>query len=227
MKKIGIIGGLAWPSTITYYRVINQEVERLTGHTPELILMQPDFHEIEKYQEMGEWYEVEKVLGELAERLEKAGADLIIMASNTVHQVYDGVRKKAGVPVLHIVDSLGEKLNEDGIERIGLLGTIYTMEMEYFRGRLRDSYGIESVVPSPDNERALNECIFGDITGDNVSDDTKGVLRKCVDDILKQSVQAIVLGCTELDLISDYPCEVPIYDTTMIHCMAAVDEIVE
>ena len=225
MKTLGLIGGLSWYSTIVYYRTINQLTnERLgSSHSAKLILFSIDFEEFRILQNKGDWNAVEKILSDIAIQLENAGADCIVMCTNTPHLVADTVRQKIKIPLLHIAEETAKEIVSKKINKIGLLGTKFTMENSFFKDRLLQ-FGIESIVPDDPDKDYIHASIFNELTRGFFKDDTKNKYLDIIDKLKEGGAQGVVFGCTEFSiLINPADCSIPIFDTTAIHSIAAAN----
>ncbi len=232
MKTIGMIGGLAWPSTITFYRVINEEIAERLGenglHCAKLILTQTDFHEVEYNQSIGNWDRVGELIGEQAERLKAAGADFFFIACNTVHKAYEQIIRHTDLPCIHIVDPVGEYAVKNGYRRIGLMGSGYTTDGTYFKGRLLDRYGIQTLVPQGENRENIHRALYSELTKGIVREDTHREFVRCISELTDRGAELIVLGCTEFGLIvKQEDSAVPVLDTAVALARAAVDRALE
>lgn len=226
MKTIGLIGGMSWESTLEYYRIINEAVkEKLGGfHSAEMVLYSVDFAEVEAFQHRGEWDRAAVLLTEAARRVEAAGADFALLATNTMHRVFDEIRKGIRIPLLHIADVTGREIQARGLRRIGLLGTRFTMEQEFYKGKLARDFGIDVLIPDEAERRAIHGILYDELCLGAVKDASREVFRKIIGGLESRGAQGIVLGCTEIPLIvkqKDYA--LPLFDTTDLHARAAVD----
>lgn len=215
---------MSWESTVTYYQLINQLIgEQLGGlHSAKIILSSVDFAEIEGYQSNNQWEKSGEVLGEEARKLEKAGADFFLICTNTMHKVADQVASKVTIPLVHIADATIDKLLENNIKKIGLLGTSYTMTQTFYKERII-SAGIEVVIPNMEDIRQVNQIIFSELVLGKVTKSSKEIYLKVIEKMLSQGVEGIILGCTEIGLlISQQDTTVPLFDTTVIHSEKAV-----
>ena len=226
MKTIGLIGGMSWESTIPYYRHINETVkERLGGlHSARIVLVSVDFHDIEALMRAGNWDAVGSALAEAARTLAGAGADLIVLATNTMHRVAESIAAAVDVPLLHIVDPTAQAIKAAGLGRIGLIGTRFTMEEAFYRERLATRHGIKVLVPDEADRALVHRVIFEElclgVTNPQSRDAYRAVMRKLV----SRGAQGIILGCTEFSLlIGAHDAEVPLFDTTGLHARAAAD----
>ena len=225
MKTIGIIGGMSWESTATYYRLLNEGVKEALGglHSARILLYSFDFDDIEKLQAADDWDESAARLSDAAKGLQQGGADLLIIATNTMHRVADEVAAAIDIPLLHIADASGRRLAADGIKKAGLLGTRFTMEQDFYRKRLADNFGIELLIP-PDEERGtVHKMIYEELCRGIISDDSRQQCLQIIEALAEAGAEAMVLGCTELPLLVQ-PRHTPfrLYDTTAIHAQEAV-----
>ena len=225
MKTIGLIGGMSWESTIPYYRIINEEVRNRLGglHSAKIILYSVDFDEIERLQSGDEWEKAGDILGNAAQTLETAGADLIVICSNTVHKVADQIASNIQIPLLHIADAAADELEKSHIRRAGLLGTKYTMLQGFYRDRLA-ARNIETLIPDPDDAESVNNIIFGELCIGDIREES---CRKCLDiieSLREHGAEGVILGCTELGMLIDLAdIEIPVFDTTVIHARKAAE----
>lgn len=226
MKTIGLLGGMSWESTAEYYRIINQAVkERLGGHhSAKLLVYSVDFGEIEDLQHSGEWGDLTRLMIEAAGRVERGGADFLLICTNTMHKMAGEVEESIGIPLLHIVDAAAEEIKRRGLAVVGLLGTRFTMEQDFYRGRLKDAHGIEVLVPAEADREAVHSIIFDELCHGIIEPASRDVLKRVIEKLVSEGAQGIVLGCTELPfLIKQEDVATPLFDTTEIHALAAVD----
>ena len=227
MKKIGLIGGMSWESTVTYYKMINEKVGAALGgsSSADMIIRSLDLAEIEWLQDNDRWDAVAYILVEAARELESAGADFIVMASNTVHKVYDEVAASVSVPVLHIAEPVIEAMQRAGIRNIGLLGTRYTMEGDFLKEKL-ESVGISVIVPDEEKIDTIHKAIFTEAVVGNVSDETKAMFIDVINEFIARGAQGVILGCTELGLMIDSDdSSLPLFDTAVLHAERAAEEM--
>jgi len=225
MKTLGLIGGLSWYSTSVYYKTINQLTNQRLGssHSSKLILFSVDFEEFRLLQNVGNWGEVEKMLSGIAVQLENAGADCIVMCTNTPHLVADTIRQKIKIPLLHIAEETAKEIVRQEINKVGLLGTKFTMENSFFKDRL-SQFGIETIVPDDFGKDYIHASIFNELTRGFFKEDTKNKYLEIIDRLKTDGAKGVVFGCTEFSiLINPAECSIPIFDTTAIHSKAAVD----
>jgi aspartate racemase len=223
---IGLIGGLSWESSAQYYRIINREVRaRLGGvHSARSLMWSVDFGEIERLQHDGDWDKLTEQMKDAAIRLERGGADFVLICSNTMHRMADAVAEAIDIPFIHIADPTGAKIKAAGLRKVGLIGTAFTMEQDFYKGRLNDLFGLEVVVPHAEDRRIIHDIIYRELVAGEVLPKSRAAYREVIARLVAQGAQAIILGCTEIMLlISDEDSAVPLFDTTAIHAMAAVD----
>lgn len=226
MKTIGLIGGMSWESTVTYYQLINEYVKKKLGgfHSAKIVLYSVDFDEIEKYQSAGDWAASAAALTEAAKSLEQAGADFILICTNTMHKVYDEVQAGVNVPLLHIAEATADALITDGIDRVLLQGTKYTMLQDFYKQRLIDR-GIEVMLPADDEIETINDIIFGELCLGKIKPSSKEALIAITEKYAQEGALGVILGCTEIGLlIGQSDVSIPVYDTAVIHAEAAANE---
>lgn len=226
MKTIGLIGGMSWESTVTYYKIINETVkERLGGfHSGKILLYSIDFAEIEECQAKGEWEKSAEILSEAAENLEKAGADFIVICTNTMHKVAGKIQENIKIPVIHIADATAHKLKQDGILKTALLGTKYTMTQDFYKEKLREN-GIEVLIPEEKDIEIVNHVIYEELCLGKILDSSRKEYIRIIDGLKEKGAQGVILGCTEIGLlISQKDSPLPVYDTTEIHALSACEK---
>ena len=226
MKTIGLIGGMSWESTVEYYRVINESVrERLGGlHSAKCVLYSVDFAEVEESQRRGQWPEAAQLLVGAAQRVEKAGADFVLICTNTMHKLADTVQAGIGIPLLHIADATAEKVKQAGRQRVGLLGTRFTMEEDFYRGRLASQFGLEVMIPDTKDRETVHRIIYEELCVGTIRPESRAQVADIMSRLVEMGAEGIILGCTELGLlIGAEDCRVPLFDTTRIHALAAVE----
>jgi len=225
MKTIGILGGMSWESSIEYYRLINQLVKQRLGglHSAKSVMVSVDFAPVEACMARGEWDQVGAYLVDAARQVESAGADLLLIATNTMHKLYDRVCQAVTIPVLHIADPTGEQILEAGLTRVGLLGTKYTMEQDFYRARLEDQFGVEVLVPGEDDRLLVDRIVFEELVLGVIRQESKVEYQRVINDLIGQGAQGVILGCTEIPLlIQAQDVAVPVFDTTFLHADSAV-----
>ncbi len=226
MKTIGIIGGMSWHSTATYHRLINEEANRRLGglHSARLLIRSLDFAEIVPLQRAGNWNRLGELLAEASVSLERGGADFFLIACNTVHQVFDQATAAVAIPALHIGDALGRKLQEDRVAKVGMIGTRHTMEGDFLCGRLRDRFGIEPVIPEESRRETLHRIVYNELALGIVKQTSREETYAAIEALGNEGAEAVVLGCTEFSLlVQPDEATLPLFDTTEIHALAAVD----
>ncbi len=224
MKTIGMLGGMSWESTAEYYRLANVLVRERLGayHSAAIVLDSVDFAEIERLQVAGRWDEAGDLLADHARRLELAGADLIVLCTNTMHLVADRIAAAIGIPFLHLADVTAEAILNAGIQRVGLLGTAFTMEKEFYRERIA-GYGIDVIVPSADDRATLHRVIYEELVHGVVREESRAAYRAVIERLIAAGAEGVILGCTEIELlVTADDSAVPIFPTTRLHVEAAV-----
>jgi aspartate racemase len=226
VKTIGLIGGMSWESTAHYYALLNKKVNERLGrhHSAKILLYSINFEELATRQFVDEWEEAAAIVVGAAKRLECGGADFILICANTMHIAAEKVEQAVNIPLLHVADATADRILAQGIRRVGLLGTAFTMEKSFYKDRLREKFGIEALVPRPEHRNLLQEVIFNELVHGIVTPESKVKLCEVIADLTASGAQGIILGCTELMMIieqGDSP--VPLFDTTMIHSEAAVE----
>lgn len=225
MRTIGIIGGMSWESTIPYYRRINELVrDRLGGlHSARIVLVSVDFHDIAELQNAGRWEDGATAMIEAARALEAAGADCVLIGTNTMHRVAEAVEAAVSIPLLHIADAVGEAITSAGLRTVGLLGTRFTMEQDFYRTRLADRFGLEVLVPSAEDREFVNRVIYSELCCGILDDGSRARFRAIIAALVAEGAEGIVLGCTEIPLlVSADDSTVPLFDTGDLHAAAAV-----
>ena len=226
MKTIGLIGGMSWESTIPYYRALNEAVKQQLGglHSARCILYSVDFHDIERLQHAGDWSAAGAMLADAARSLEQAGADFIVLCTNTMHKVASSIEAAVNIPLLHIADATAMAIKQAGFNRVGLLGTKFTMEQPFYRDYLSEQHGIEVLVPNDAERDSLHQIIYQELCQGVINADSKQIVRKMMAGLAWQGVDGIILGCTEMGLlVSKADAAVPLFDTTVLHAKAAVE----
>lgn len=223
---IGLIGGMSWESSAEYYRIINQEMQRRVGgvHSARSLMWSVDFGEIEHLQHAGEWDRLADEMKDAARRLEGGGADFIVLCTNTMHRLAGAIAQAVGIPLLHIADPTAVKIKKAGFERVGLLGTAFTMEQDFYKGRLQDRHGLTVIVPDDADRRIVHDVIYKELVVGQIRPESRQAYREIMARLRERGAQAIILGCTEIMLlVSEEDSPVPLFDTTTIHALAAVD----
>ncbi|HNO31798.1 MAG TPA: aspartate/glutamate racemase family protein [Anaerolineales bacterium] len=227
MKTIGLIGGMSWESSIEYYRIINEQArERLGGlHSARSLMVTVDFAEIERLQHEDRWDEAGDILVKCAQDLERGGADLIVLCTNTMHKLADRITAGVGIPFLHIADATAERIVAAGMKRIGLLGTRFTMEHDFYKGRLIRNYGLEVLTPDAPDREIVHRVIYEELVQGRIVDSSRAEYRRIMAGLIAQGAEGIILGCTEIELlVKQEDSRVPLFPTTTIHAVAAVEQ---
>jgi aspartate racemase len=226
MKTIGLIGGMSWESTVPYYRQVNEGIKaRLGGlHSAKVVLYSVDFHEIEQLQRDGDWDAAGDLLAEAAQRLQAAGADLLVLCTNTMHKVAPQMEAAVSIPLLHIADATAAAITAAGHRTVGLLGTRFTMEQDFYRQRLQDRHGLQVLVPEAENRTLVHDVIYDELCRGVIRDASRDAYRRIMGDLVTRGAEAIILGCTEIGLlVGEQDASVPLFDTTALHAKAAVE----
>lgn len=226
MKTIGLLGGMSWESTTSYYQAINVGINsRLGGlHSAKICLHSVDFAEIEELQRRGQWQQAGAILGQAASALERAGAEVLLICTNTMHKVAGQIEQAIRIPLLHIADATAEQLVADGIHKVGLLGTSFTMEDDFYQGRLREKFGINVLVPDQDARQDIHSIIFSELCQGVINPRSRNRFLAAITDLNTRGAEAVILGCTEIALlVQQQHSRVPLYDTTAIHAARAVE----
>jgi len=229
MKTIGLIGGMSWESTKEYYQYLNEMIKKKLGglHSAKILMFSVDFEEIAELQHQGKWKELTEILIDIAKKLEGAGAEILLICTNTMHKIADDVQQEINIPLLNIVDVTAEKIKELGLRKVGLLGTKFTMEDDFYKGRLARKHGIEVVVPDKEERQVVHDIIYNELCLGKIKRSSKEKVEKIIENLVSKGAEGIILGCTELPLlIKQEDCEVPILDTTKIHVEAAVEHVI-
>lgn len=230
MKTIGLIGGMSWESSIEYYRIINETAkEKLGGlHSAKSLMVSVDFAEIEKLQHEGQWDEAAQILIRCAQDLERGGADFIVLCTNTMHKIADQIIENIQIPFLHIADATAEKIQAAGIKKIGLLGTRFTMEHNFYKGRLIKNFGLDVLVPIEADRTIVHHVIYRELVLGKILDSSREEYIRIMDTLIQQGAEGIILGCTEIELlIKQSDSSVPLFPTSAIHAISAVEKALE
>jgi aspartate racemase len=224
VKTIGMIGGMSWESTLPYYRIINQTVQEQLGglHSAKLVLLSVDFAEIEALQVAGNWQAAGRQMAQAAKALAAAGADLVVLCTNTMHKVAPAIQEAVSIPLLHIADPTAEAIQAAGFTRVGLLGTRFTMEQSFYRERLSQRHGLQVLTPDAPQREAVHRIIYQELCLGRILPASRQVYQTVIADLVRQGAQAIVLGCTEIGLLlAQTDSSVPLFDTTVLHAREA------
>ena len=227
MKTIGLIGGMSWESSIEYYRIINETAKAKLGglHSAKSLMVTVDFAEIEKLQHEDRWDEAGQILAKCAQDLERGGADFIVLCTNTMHKLADQITANVKIPFLHIADATAEKIIAAGMKKIGLLGTRFTMEHDFYKGRLIQNFGLEVLTPNESDREIVHRVIYDELVQGKVLDASRVEYSRIMESLAAQGVEGIILGCTEIELlVKQEDSSVPLFPTTSIHAIAAVEK---
>ena len=226
MKVIGLIGGMSWESTVPYYRIVNETVKQRLGglHSARVVLYSVDFDEIERLQHSDQWTVAGERLAYVACAVERAGAECVVLCTNTMHKVVPQIEAAVRIPLLHIADATAAEIKSAKVSTVGLLGTRFTMEQDFYKDRLQRDHGLRVVIPNADDRAIVHRVIYEELCLGNVVDGSRGEYRRVMDDLVRQGAQAIILGCTEITLlVQPSDSAVPLFDTTSIHARKAAE----
>jgi aspartate racemase len=226
LKTIGLIGGMSWESSLEYYRIINEATKTKLGglHSAKCLMYSVDFHEIEVLQHQNRWDELTETMVNAGIRLKDGGADFIVICTNTMHKMADDIEKRVGLKVLHIAEVTGEKIVKQGLKKVGLLGTKFTMEQDFYKKVLKEKSNIDVVIPDEDDRDIVHDVIYRELCKGIINESSKNEYMRIIDNLIKKGAEGIVLGCTEIPLlIKQEYVNVPIFDTTTIHAVSAVE----
>ena len=230
LKIIGLVGGMSWESTLEYYRIINERTkERLGGfHSAKILLYSVDFQEVESLQHRGGWKELTDLMIDAAQRVERAGAEILVICTNTMHKMAPEVQASIRIPLLHIVDVTAAEIKRRSLHKIGLLGTRFTMEQDFYRQRLSQDHGLEVLIPEERERELIHGILYNELCLGEIKDASKGVFQGIIAGLVSRGAQGIILGCTEIPLlVSQKDYDIPLFDTTTIHARAAADKALE
>lgn len=226
MKTIGLIGGMSWESSAEYYKLINRETRNRLGgtHSAECIMYSVDFFEVEKMQKNGDWKSASKLMASVADKLKLAGADFIVICTNTMHKLAEDVEKKVGLPLLHIADAAANEIKKRNIKKTGLLGTRFTMEEDFYTKRLMEKHGIETLTP-PEKDRAIvDTVIYNELCMGIKKESSREEYKRIISELASSGAHGVILGCTEIGLlVNEHDSQIPLFDTSSIHAKAAVE----
>lgn len=226
MKTIGLLGGMSWESTLVYYRELNQQINQQLGglHSAKIILINVDFAPIEALMKDGQWSEIAQQLTLYTQRIEQAGADFLLIATNTMHKLAEQIQASINIPLLHIADTVAQDLKKHNKTKVGLLGTQFTMEQDFYKDRLQEKFGIQVLVPETKERQQVNQIIFEELCHGQFKPSSKQVYLKIIDELAQQGAEAIILGCTEIGLlVQQSDCKIPLFDATDSHIKHAVN----
>jgi aspartate racemase len=226
MKTIGLIGGMSWESSAEYYRIINEAVKERLGrlHSARIVMYSVDFEEVEQLQHQGRWDKATDIMIDAAKRVERAGADFVLICTNTMHKMAGDVARNINIPLLHIADATANKITSLGLKKVGLLGTKFTMEQDFYKGRLKEKFGLSVVIPNESEREIVHNVIYRELCLGEIKDSSRQQLKTIISGLGNRGARGVILGCTELPLlINQEDCSIPLFDTTVIHAKAAVD----
>lgn len=230
MKTIGLIGGMSWESSAEYYRLINEAVQdRLGGvHSAKIIMYSVDFAEIEKVQRTGDWEGATQLMIDVARRIERSGADFLLICTNTMHQMYDEVRQAISIPVSHIANPVGEAIKQNGLSKVGLLGTRFTMEGTFYQDRLKERFNTDIIIPNTSDREVVHRIIYDELVIGKIRDESRQKYLEVIQRLKDSGAEGVILGCTEIPLlIKQEDVAIPVFDTTTLHAMKAVELALE
>ncbi len=226
MKTIGLLGGMSWESTLEYYKMINEGIKEKVGglHSAKIAMVSVDFEPIEKLQHQGRWGEMATMLSNDAKSIEKAGADFLLICTNTMHKVAPEIENSIQIPLLHIADATAEELIKEGVKIIGLLGTAFTMEEDFYRGRLMKKYGLKVITPNKQDREIVHKIIYNELCLGRIKEDSKKEYLRIINELSKNKADGVILGCTEIGiLVKQSDTNIKLFDTTKIHAKKAVE----
>ena len=229
MKTIGLLGGMSWESTVGYYRAINEGVKNFLGglHSAKIVLYSVDFDSIEKLQRKGDWAGTAKMLSEAALNIQAAGADFLLICTNTMHKVAKQIESAIDIPLLHIADATAEVLIRNGLKKVGLLGTSFTMEHEFYKGRLIQKFGLDVLVPSEEDRKIVHKIIYQELCLGKIVGESRSEYLRIINNLANEGAEAVILGCTEIGmLVNQSDTSVRLFDTTVIHAQKAVEQAI-
>jgi aspartate racemase len=230
MKVIGLIGGMSWESSLEYYRIVNEKTKNVLGglSSSKCLIYSVDFAEIETLQHQGDWEKLNELMADAAIRLHKGGADVIVLCTNTMHLCSEAIMNSVPIPFIHIADATGEKIATKGLKKIGLLGTQFTMEKDFYKDALIDKYGIETIIPNEEDRKEIHQIIYEELVLGKIKTESRERYKEVIKRLQADGAEGVILGCTEIPLlISQEDVEIPIFDTTTIHAEKAVEWALE
>jgi len=228
MKTIGLLGGMSWESSLEYYRIINELIQAKLGelHSAQCVMYSVDFDPYEKWMRQGNWDHIGNELTELAKKMENAGADVLIICTNTMHKLVPVIESHISIPILHIADATANSIKEQGLTKVGLLGTRFTMEEDFYAGRLKEKHGIEVIIPNPEDRTQIDRIIFEELVKGIITQESRDIYLRIIQELQQKGAQGVILGCTEIPLLikqADSP--IPVFDTTQLHAEYAIKEV--
>ena len=226
MKTIGLLGGMSWESSAVYYQLINEKVRETLGGTysAKSVMYSVEFHEMETLQHAEDWNKLTEIMIDAAQKVERAGADFLIICTNTMHKMVPEIKEKISIPILHIADATAEKIKEKGIKKIGLLGTNFTMTQDFYKGRLEEEHWLKVITPNETDRQIIHDIIYNELILGNIKDESRKKYQDIIKKLKDQGAEGVILGCTEIPLlIKQKDSPIPIFDTTKIHAEKAVE----
>ena len=226
MKTIGMIGGMSWESSVEYYKLVNEGIHHVLGgvHSAKCVMVSVDFAEIEVLQTQARWEEATQMMVEAARQVEAAGADFLVICTNTMHMMADEVQAAIHIPLLHIADVAGREVVKRGIRTVGLLGTRFTMQGDFYRGRLAEKFGLKVIIPSEEDQTVIHDVIYNELVTGKIVEKSRAAYLQIIEKMAAQSAEGVILGCTEIGLlVKQSDCRLPLFDTTPLHAQAAVE----
>lgn len=226
MKTIGLIGGMSWESSVVYYKIINQKVKAILGgvHSCQSLMYSVDFGEIAELQHQGDWSKLGELMADAAQRLERGGADFIILCTNTMHKLSDKIEDSVKIPLIHIADVTAEAIKQKEMKKVALLGTKFTMEQDFLKGRLNKIHGIETIIPNEEQRTTIHRIIYEELVKGIIKEDSRTAYLEIINDLIQKGAEGVILGCTEIGLlITNEFTDAILFDTTEIHAVKAVE----
>lgn len=226
MKTIGLLGGMSWESSLVYYQIVNQKAKEILGghHSCECVMYSVDFDPIKKLQHENNWEKLTQIMIQAAQKIEKGGAEMLTICTNTMHKMYDDVRTNISIPVLHIADATAEAIKARNINKIALLGTRFTMEHDFYKGRLTEKHGIDVLIPDSNDLESVHNIIYNELVLGEIKAESREIYKRIIEDLAKKGAQGVILGCTEIPLlIKQTDVSIPVFDTTNIHAEKTVE----
>ncbi len=230
MKTIGLIGGMSWNSSLEYYRIINETIKEKLGelHSAKCILYSVDLAEIEHLQHEGKWKDLTEVMIDAAQKLERANAEFVVICTNTMHKMADDIQNNINIPILHIVDAVAERILEKGLRKVGLLGTRFTMEEDFYKRKLKEKHDIETIIPDNDEREMIHDVIYNELCRGIIKRSSREVFKQIIKNLNANGAEGVILGCTEIPLlIKEKNVNIPLFDTAAIHARSAVEFALE
>jgi len=230
MKTIGLIGGMSWESSIEYYRIINEEVYKKLGksHSCSCIMYSVDFEPIKKLQHKNKWEELTDIMIKISQNLENSGADFIVICTNTMHIMAEDIEKSINIPIFHLVDAVADRIQNKKIKKVGLLGTKFTMEQNFYKKRLKKVHNIDVIIPNEDERDIIHSVIYNELINGKIKEESKQMYKIIIENLQKNGAEGVILGCTEIPLlIKQKDSEIPVFDTSTIHAKKAVEFALE